>query len=45
MKRQPPPVFRHVHPLAKFPLRHAKVTGQQQRESVQRPVSQFFPMS
>ena len=45
MKRQPLPVFGNVHALPEIPHRHAQVTGQQQRERIQRPVSQFFPMS
>ena len=38
MKRQPLLVLGKVHSLAEFPQRHAKVTGQQQRERIQRPV-------
>ena len=45
MERQPLPILGNVHALAEFPHCHSKVTGQEQRERIQRPVYQFFPMS
>ena len=45
MQCQPLSVLSHVHSFTQFPHRHAQVTGQQQRECVQRPVNQFFPIS
>lgn len=45
MKRQPLLVLSNVHALPELPHCHAQVTGQQQRERIQRPVNQFFPIS